>query len=85
MQIDTVAHCGNSLAGTFVYTVNATDIPTLWGARQAQWNKGQHMTVQSMEEIERNIPFPIVEWHPDSGSEFINWHCKRCAKIKDNN
>lgn len=21
-------------------------------------------------------PFPIKEWHPDSGSEFINWHCK---------
>jgi len=76
-QIDTVAHCGNVLAGDFIYTVNSTDVPTLWGSRRAQWNKGQVATVNSMEHIENDIPFPVVEWHPDSGSEFINWHCHR--------
>lgn len=76
MQIDTVAHCGHTLVGTFVYTVNCTDVSTLWGGRRAQWNKGQEVTVRSMEAIDEDIPFPIVEWHPDSGSEFINWHCK---------
>lgn len=76
LQIDTVAHCGSSLAGDFVYTVNATDVPTLWGTRRAQWNKGQAATVNSMEKMEKDMPFSVVEWHPDSGSEFINWHCK---------
>lgn len=76
IQIDTVAHCGDSIAGDFIYTVNATDVATLWGARRAQWQKGQAATVTSMEAIDRDIPFPVVEWHPDSGSEFINWHCK---------
>lgn len=76
MQIDTVAHCGGSIAGDFVYTVNATDVPTLWGARRAQWNKGQEVTVRSMEAMECSMPFSVREWHPDSGSEFINWHCK---------
>lgn len=81
LQIDTVAHCGGSVAGDFVYTVNATDVPTLWGARHAQWNKGQGATVMSMEAIDRDTPFPAQEWHPDSGSEFINWHCKSwCAE-----
>jgi transposase InsO family protein len=28
-----------------------------------------------MEYIEKDTPFRVVEWHPDSGSEFINWHC----------
>ena len=74
-QIDTVAHCGRTLAGDFIYTVNATDVPTLWGSRRAQWNKGQVATVTSMEYIENDIPFKVAEWHPDSGSEFINWHC----------
>lgn len=74
-QIDTVAHCGKTLAGDFVYTVNATDVPTLWGSRRAQWNKGQGATVLSMEQIAKDMPFTVVEWHPDSGSEFINWHC----------
>ena len=25
--------------------------------------------------MDEDAPFPILEWHPDSGSEFINWHC----------
>jgi len=76
MQIDTVAHCNDSIAGDFVYTVNAADVATLWGARRAQWNKGQEQTVHSMEAIAASVPFDIGEWHPDTGSEFINWHCK---------
>lgn len=74
-QIDTVAHCGHTLMGDFIYTVNATDVPTLWGSRRAQLNKGQTATVASMEYMAKEVPFPVVEWHPDSGSEFINWHC----------
>jgi len=80
IQIDTVAHCGDSVAGDFIYTVNSTDVATLWGARRAQWNKGQEATVASMEQIDRDIPFPVLEWHPDTGSEFINWHCKEWAE-----
>lgn len=76
MQLDTVAHCGHTLIGDFVYTVNCTDVVTLWGGRRAQWNKGQEATVRSMEAIDEDAPFPVVEWHPDSGAEFINWHCK---------
>lgn len=74
-QIDTVAHCGDSIAGDFVYTVNSTDVPTLWGSRRAQWNKGKMATVANMEYMEDDLPFRVTEWHPDSGSEFINWHC----------
>lgn len=74
-QIDTAARCGHTLAGDFIYTVNATDAPTLWGARRAQLNKGQTATVANMELMMKDIPFSVVEWHPDSGSEFINWHC----------
>lgn len=75
-QVDTVAHCGDSVAGDFVYTVNGADVATLWGARRAQWNKGQEVTRVSLDQLGRETPFPIVEWHPDSGSEFINWHLK---------
>ena len=75
MQVDTVAHCGHTTAGDYVFTVNSTDVATLWGSRRAQWNKGQAATVGSMEAMDGEMPFPVVEWHPDSGSEFINWHC----------
>lgn len=82
MQLDTVAHCGDTVAGDFVYTVNATDVATLWGERRAQWNKGKLATVSSMEAMELKLPFPVIEWHPDSGSEFINWHCYEKYKDK---
>jgi hypothetical protein len=77
MQIDTVAHCGDSVAGDFVYTVNAVDVATLWSTRRAQWNKGMTATVANMKAMEDELPFSVIEWHPDSGSEFINQVCYR--------
>jgi len=79
IQIDTVAHCGDSSAGDFIYTVNATDVATLWGTRRAQWNKGQEATLTSVEAMREDSPFPWRELHPDSGGEFINWHLLRYA------
>lgn len=32
--------------------------------------------MKSMRAMEDDLPFPPIEWHPDSGSEFINWHCR---------
>lgn len=80
LQIDTVAHCGGSVAGDFMYTVNTTDVATLWGSRRAQWSKGQEATVESMDRLDEEVPFPILEWHPDTGSEFVNWHCQRWSE-----
>jgi hypothetical protein len=75
LQLDTVAHCGHQNVGDYIFTVNATDVTTLWGARRAQWNKGMTVTVASMEAMEESLPIPIVKWHPDSGSEFMNQAC----------
>jgi hypothetical protein len=83
LQIDTVAHCGESVAGDFVYTVNGTDVATLWGERRAQWNKGQEATRQSIDAMRKASPFHWTELHPDSGGEFINWHLLRYAEETD--
>lgn len=82
-QVDTVAHCGDSTVGDFVYTVNGTDVATLWGTRQAQWQKGQEVTVRSLTSMRSGSPFPWTEIHPDSGSEFINAHCLKYAADTD--
>lgn len=79
-QLDTVAHCGETLAGSFVYTVNYTDAAVYWVIPRAQWNKGQEETLKSMDTIVARCPFPIFMMHPDSGSEFINWHAERWSK-----
>jgi hypothetical protein len=78
-QVDTVAHCGAANAGDFDFTVNGTDVATLWGTRRAQWNKGQEATRGSLEAMREDSPFPWTEAHPDSGTEFINAHCVEYA------
>ena len=76
-QVDTVVHCGNSLIGDLIYSVNYTDVSTLWVSFSAQWNKGQKATRNSLLRIAEKVPFPIKGIHPDTGSEFINWVLKK--------
>lgn len=75
-QIDTVVHCGNSLSGDLIFSVNYTDVATLWVSFSGQWNKGYHTTKDSLKRIKSKVPFPIKGMHPDTGSEFINWGLK---------
>src|SRR3989339_137273 len=80
-EIDTVVHCGSTLAGNMAYTVNYTDIRSTWWAASAQLNKGESATVTSIEAIECRLPFPLHGLDPDNGSEFINWHLKGWCDI----
>lgn len=75
-QVDTVAHCGDTLSGDFVFSVNYTDAATYWMVLRAQWNKGQRATLQSLQAIREQLPFPLLGLHPDSGGEFVNWAAK---------
>jgi len=75
-QIDTVVHCGHTLLGDMAFTVNYTDVALLWISLSAQWNKGQIATKNSLKQIGEKTPFKILGMHPDTGSEFINWHLK---------
>ena len=81
-QIDTVVHCQDTLKGDYVFTLNYTDIPTLWCVLRAQWNKGQIATKDSLSCIRKMLPWLIIEVHPDTGSEFINWHLKTWCDIQ---
>jgi hypothetical protein len=75
-EVDTVAHCGSSLSGDFAFSVQYTDIATIWTCLSAQWNKGQIATKESIERIKHRLPFNLKGIDPDSGSEFVNWFLK---------
>jgi len=75
-QLDTVAHCGDTLLGDFAYTVSYVDAVIYWGIRRAQWNKGQEATKNNLMVFKERLPFPWIMGHPDTGSEFINWVAK---------
>lgn len=77
MEADTVAHCGNSIAGDFVWSITFTDIFSCWTEGRAIWNKGAEGLVKQVENVEATLPFPILGFDCDNGSEFLNWHLMR--------
>lgn len=77
IQADTVAHCGNSLEGDFVWSLTFTDILTGWTENGAVWNKGEHGVYQLLQRTEKRLPFPVKGFHSDNGGEFVNHHLHR--------
>jgi len=73
IEADTVAHCGTSMEGMFVFTVNCIDIATGWREQRAVWGKGERGVLEAIKDIEQKLPFPILGFDCDNGSEFINW------------
>jgi len=71
-QIDTIAHCGGSLAGDFIYSCGYVDVSSGWLAYTAQWNKGMEATKESLKHMKSRLPFPLLHIHPDCGTEFLN-------------
>lgn len=84
-EADTVAHNGGDPAGTFIFTVNMTDVLLGWTEPFSIMSKGEKVTVAAIEDIRIGLPYAIVGIDSDGGSEFINWHLKRYTeKLKIN-
>lgn len=72
LEGDTVAHCGQSTGGCFAWSLLLTDIWSQWTEVRATWNRGDHVTHQRLEQIEADLPFPVLGFDSDNGGEFIN-------------
>ena len=77
LEADTVAHCGTSLEGDFIWSVTYTDIFSGWTSLRAVWNKGAAGIVEATREVEAALPFALLGFDCDNGSEFLNWHLVR--------
>ena len=77
MEADTVAHCGDSLAGDFVWSLTMTDIYSTWTECRATWNKGSHGVLTRIKSIQKALPFALKGFDCDNGSEFLTWHLQR--------
>lgn len=77
MEADTVAHCGNSISGSYAWSITMTDICTCWTEIRATWNKGSTGIVAQIKDIEALLPFAILGFDCDNGSEFLNHHLIR--------
>ena len=72
VEIDLVAHCGETTAGQYLNTLTATDIATGWTECLAILYRSQEMVSQAIIELRKRLPFPLLGIDSDNGSEFIN-------------
>ncbi len=77
LEIDLVAHCGDSNHGEYINTLNMTDIATGWTVCTAFMGRSQQFCVAAIEEVRTSLPFTILGIDSDNGAEFINAHLKR--------
>jgi transposase InsO family protein len=77
LEADTVAHCGDTTAGDFVYSLTVTDPATGWTENRATWNKAAAGILAGYQEMEKALPFAVKSFHSDNGSEFLNWPLHR--------
>lgn len=83
LEIDLVAHCGNSASGDYICTLDCVDIHTAWIERRAVLGRGQYETLQAVNEIKQVLPFPLLGIDPDNDQAFINYHLyKYCLDNK---
>jgi hypothetical protein len=74
LEADSVAHCGSSLAGSFVWSLTFTDLASTWTCDRAVWNKGAAGVLEQTRHVEEHLPFALLGLDFDNGSEWLNWH-----------
>lgn len=72
LEADSVAHCGSSLAGSFIWSLTYTDLASTWTAGRAVWNKGARGVLEQTQDVEQTLPFAIVGFDFDNGGEWLN-------------
>ena len=77
IEVDTVAHCGGNMAGSFVWTLTMTDVATAWTRLESVWNKGAIGVCDAIDAFLSDAPFNVLMLNSDNGGEFINNHIKR--------
>ena len=71
-EMDMVAHCGKSVAGSHVHSLVLTDIASGWTEAAALVVREQTLITVTVEEIRKKLPFPLLGLDVDNDSAFIN-------------
>jgi hypothetical protein len=71
-EMDMVAHCGKSVAGSHVHSLVLTDIASGWTVAGAMVVREQTLVTVTVEDIRTQLPFPLLGLDVDNDSAFIN-------------
>jgi hypothetical protein len=72
MEADLVAHCAESMAGSFAHTLVLTDIASGWTECIALLVREATLVVHALDRLRGDLPFPLRGIDTDNGSEFVN-------------
>ena len=76
-EVDLVLHCDENHTGDYIHTIQMTDVATGWSEIQAVFGRSYRVMKDGFTCILGNLPMPVIEIHPDNGSEFFNHHLLR--------
>ena len=71
-EMDMVAHCGKSVAGSHVHSLVLTDIASGWTEACALVVREQTLITVKADEVRARLPFPMLGLDVDNDSAFIN-------------
>jgi hypothetical protein len=72
LEIDLVAHCGNTTEGQFLCTLTCTDLCTGWTEVTGLLDRSQEAVSEALRRVRQRLPFPLLGIDSDNGGEFIN-------------
>lgn len=73
-EVDTVAHCGGDMSGSFIWSLTSIEIYSGWTEVRCVWNRGRYATLEGLHCIEEAQPFTLKGIDSDGGGEFVNYH-----------
>lgn len=79
-EVDLVHHCGEAATGDYVHTIQMVDVATGWCEIAAVMGRSYRVMKNGFDFMLSRLPIPVVEIHPDNGSEFFNQHLLRYWK-----
>lgn len=72
LEADTVSHGGGSSSGQFMWSLTLTDIHSGWTELAALWGNSGGEVCAGLRRIEKRMPFEMLGFDCDNGSEFLN-------------
>jgi hypothetical protein len=72
LEVDFVAHGGDSRQGTFLWSLVATDVCSGWTAAVPRVAREQSLVVEGLEVLRCRLPMPVLGIDSDNDSAFIN-------------
>lgn len=77
VEVDLVAHCGETTQGEYLNSLDMVDVCTRWVELAALVNRSQATVTAAIAAAQTRLPYPLLGLDSDNGSEFINNNLKR--------